>query len=278
MEIRQSSEIDILNRQIGSEYVTIDGHKIFRLVWSESIFENRYGTFREFSESGLFIREVTEVKKVRKYNYIHNRWIFEAWAPGNITANPETPDAINGDYVPVYVFEDGGGNYLPPNEKVVRFLIANFYGRVKKDEVPSEEYLEQREIGRTIESMDDHPSWFQTRPGAARNAIWYSGGIPKWHQRRATFSDESFIQEQALKDIEAEAKERARQRAMEEKQRIREARLLEQQVEEERQREYEREIRKEAKIAQELEREQEFVEHQPTPEPIVITKSPMHRG
>lgn len=187
MEVR-FSEIEMLNDRIGNEYMSIDGRRLFRIIWSESAFENRHGTFREFTESGLFIREVTETRRVRKYNYIHNRWIFEAWAPGNLTANRELPDATNGDYVPVYVFENKRGEYLPPNEKVVRFLIAAVYGKVKRDEVPSQAYLEEREIQQQVESMDDHPSWFQTRPGEARNAIWYPGIVPEQY-RRATFSE-----------------------------------------------------------------------------------------
>lgn len=198
-----SEEIDALNRKIGSEYITLDGHQIFRLVWSESIFENRHGTFREFTESGLFVREVTETRRVRKYNYIHNRWIFEMWAPGNLTANRETPDAINGDYVPVYVFEDRGGHYLPPNEKVVRFLISALQGKVKKDEVPSREYLEQREIGAMEESMDDHPAWFQTRVGPGRNAIGF--------ERRATFARDLF-DNTSLRRAEFSARELMRER------------------------------------------------------------------
>ena len=177
------TEIEQLNSRIGAEYMSIDGRALFRLIWSENAFENRRGTFREFSDSGLFIREVTEVRRVRKYNYIHNRWIFEAWAPGNLTANVETPDTVNGDSVPVYVFEDRHGGYLPPNEKVVRFLIAAVYGKVRRDEIPSQEYLEEKEIQRVEDSLDDHPAWFQTRPGATRNAIW----LPEY--RRATFSE-----------------------------------------------------------------------------------------
>ena len=183
------TEIEQLNSRIGSEYRSIDNRALFRLIWSENAFENRHGTFREFTQSGLFIREITEVRKVRKYNYIHNRWIFEAWAPGNLTANPETPDAHNGDYIPVYVFENKNGEYLPPNEKVVRFLIAALHGKIKKDEAPSREYLEERHIQTLEDSLDDHPSWFQTRTGPTRNAIWYAGGVPQWDYRRATFSD-----------------------------------------------------------------------------------------
>ena len=179
------TEIEQLNARIGAEYRSIDGRALFRLTWSENAFENRHGTFREFTEQGIFLREVTEVRRVRKYSYIHSRWIFEAWAPGNLVANPETPDAINGDYVPVYVFEDKSGSYLPPNEKVVRFIIAAMHGKVRKDQIPSQEYLEEREIQQTVDSMDDHPAWFQTRPGESRNAIWYKGSAPSWETRRA---------------------------------------------------------------------------------------------
>lgn len=200
MDIR-FSEIEQLNAKIGYEYRSLDNRALFRLIWSESAFENRYGTFREFTESGIFIREVTETRRVRKYNYIHNRWIFEAWAPGNLTANRETPDAYNGDYVPVYVFENKNGEYLPPNEKVVRFLIAAVYGRVKKDEIPSQAYLEEREIQASVASMDDHPSWFQTRPGEARNAIWYPG------IDRDRFRERKAIKREIERELEIEREE-----------------------------------------------------------------------
>lgn len=97
------------------------------------------------------------------------------FAPGNITRSPELPDAGNGDYVPVYVFESGTGFYLPPTRKVVEFLISCLEGKVKRDELPSEEYLQEREVGDFIEQMDDHPNWFQTRPGDTRNAIFFKG-------------------------------------------------------------------------------------------------------
>lgn len=193
MEVR-FSEIEELNNRIGNEYMSIDGRRLFRIIWSESAFENRHGTFREFTESGLFIREVTETRRVRKYNYIHNRWIFEAWAPGNLTANRELPDATNGDYVPVYVFENKRGEYLPPNEKVARFLIAAVYGKIKKDEIPSQAYMEEKEIQAQVESMDDHPSWFQTRPGEARNAIWYPGIVPEKHREPPKLMKQSDLQ------------------------------------------------------------------------------------
>jgi hypothetical protein len=169
------TDVEIINAWLQGQYQTLENRPVYRLVWSEDIFENRLGTFRTFTPSGLFLRETTGVRKVRKYNYIHHRWIFEMFAPGNITRNPETPDASSGDYVPVYVFESGTGIYLPPTRKVVEFLISCLEGRVKRDELPSDEYLEDKELQAVEESLDDHPNWFQTRPGETRNAIFFEG-------------------------------------------------------------------------------------------------------
>jgi hypothetical protein len=171
------TDVEIINDWLSNQYRTLENRPVYRLVWSEDIFENRLGTFRIFTESGLFIREVTEVRKVRKYNYIHHRWIFEIFAPGNITRNSETPDAENGDYVPVYVFESGTGIYLMPTRKVVEFLISALEGKIKRDELPSDEYLSEREIQAVEDSLDDHPNWFQTRPGDTRNAVFIKSPI-----------------------------------------------------------------------------------------------------
>lgn len=177
----ENTEVRLINEWLCREYLTIDRKPLYRLIWSDKLFENRFGTYRDFTEGGLFIREVTETRKVKKYSYIRERWIFEKWAPGNLTANRETPDAINGDFIPVYVFEDKNGNFLPPNRKVIQFLINYMNGQVKRDDIPSQEYLEAKEIQQEVDSMDTHPL-FQTRPGDARDSIGYNKNLKgrKW--------------------------------------------------------------------------------------------------
>ena len=164
---------ELLNTYLKSQGKTLTGEYLYRLIWSEKALERRKGLFRDFTESGLFIREVIEVRLTKKYNYIKDRWILEKWAPGELTRNPETPDAVNGDYIPVYVFEDKDGNYLQPTEKVLRFIINCIDGKVNKDARFDEKYLEEKGIAQTVESFDDHPSWFKTS-GDARNAIGYT--------------------------------------------------------------------------------------------------------
>lgn len=174
--VLENSDIARINKSIAHEHRTIDNRPKFRIVWSDKIYENRYGTFNDFTESGLFIRTVTEVRRVRKYAYIFERWIMEMWAGAELMSNKETPDVINGDYVCIYVFEDSKGNPLPVTEKVIKFLINFFFGKIEQDYVPSQEYLDAKDIERQVDSMDTHPI-FQTRSGDARNAVAYDRNL-----------------------------------------------------------------------------------------------------
>jgi hypothetical protein len=72
------TEVQILNKRLEKEGLSITGEVIYRLVWSNRIFENRFGNFRDFIEgTNILIREVKETRLVRKYNYINERWILE---------------------------------------------------------------------------------------------------------------------------------------------------------------------------------------------------------
>jgi hypothetical protein len=164
-----------LNKFLKEQGTSLTGQVIYRLVWSEDVFENRHGLFRDFTESGLFIREVVETRKVKKYNYVRNRFILEKWAPGNLTANSETPDTMSGDYLPIYVFEDKSGKFLSPNRKVLEFLINYMNGRINKDEKIDPRILEEKEIKYTMETFEDVPD-FRTS-GVIRNAVAYTRGL-----------------------------------------------------------------------------------------------------
>ena len=155
---------------------SITGQQMYRVVFSDDQMEHRHGTFRDFTESGLFIREITETRLTRKYNFIHGRYIFEKWAPGELTQCPETPNAKNGDYICVYVFEDKDGKSLLVTIKSVMFLLNVLKGnRVEKDEVPSQEYLEAKQEEEDIISMDTHPVF--STSGPTRNAVAYTRGL-----------------------------------------------------------------------------------------------------
>lgn len=171
-----SVNISNLNKWLMENYKTPYNKPLFRIVWSNTEFEYRKGTYRDFDESGIFLREVTEVRLTRKYSYIHERYIFEKWAPGNISKSEEIPGSEQGDYIPVYVFESSKGKELPVTRKVCEFLVGFDMGNVEQDYIPSEEYLEEKEVQNQIATMDTHPEWFSTY-GPSRNAIAYVKGL-----------------------------------------------------------------------------------------------------
>jgi hypothetical protein len=150
---------------------TVTGKTKFRLVWSEDILENRKGEFNEFYGQ-IYLRTIRGVRELKKYNYIHNRYILEGWKDDDLSFNGEVPDAKGGDYIPIWVFEDKNGNPLPVTHKILTFLIAAIQGRVRKDDEISEKEADEKEIQAQIDSFDDHPGWLKTS-GPARNSVAY---------------------------------------------------------------------------------------------------------
>ena len=168
------TDVENLNKYLISQGLSEDNKPLFRLVWSDGIYEHRHGLFRDYVlGTNILIREVTETRLVRKYNYINQRWILEKWAPGNLTYTKEIPGTESGDYIPVYVFEDKNGDYLPPNMKVLNFILAFLRGQIRKEDIPSQEYLDEKEIQLIEDELGNHPT-FSTH-GAARNSIAYRG-------------------------------------------------------------------------------------------------------
>lgn len=149
------TEVELINRWLSDQGKNLRGEPIYRLVWSDDLYEFRHGTFRDFY-GNLFLREVTETRRTRKYGYIQERFIFEKWAPPEIAFSRELPESINGDYIPVFVFEDKNGKYLKPTLKVVEFLV-----RVCKDEVridrtpvPTSEEIDRRAYEHFYDAID----------------------------------------------------------------------------------------------------------------------------
>lgn len=95
---------------------------LYRLVWSEAEYEWRRGVFNEFDGATL-IRSITGTKLVRKYNYIHDRWIFEKWLPPEVAFDEDLPKSREGSYEPLYVFQDNRGNALPVIRAALEFII-----------------------------------------------------------------------------------------------------------------------------------------------------------
>lgn len=103
-----------LKSKFGSEF---DGKTKFRIVWSTDETEKRLSTFRDYTENGIFLREVTEVREVRKYPGDKDKWILEK------TVQYSMPGLENHNgYEPVWVFQWADESYQEPNWRAVNLL------------------------------------------------------------------------------------------------------------------------------------------------------------
>lgn len=123
METTES--IDSLNRQLVDLYGidTVSGQAMWRIVWSEDQFEHRLGTYDDYTESGIYLRTVTEVRYVPKYRqWIQNKYVLE-----RLVVIPEINagdlPAARMSYEPMYPFETSSGKYLPPRIDACQFIV-----------------------------------------------------------------------------------------------------------------------------------------------------------
>lgn len=123
MELTES--VDSINRQLVDLYGidTITGDAIWRIVWSEDQFEHRFGTYDDVTESGIYLRTVTEVRYVPKYR----QWIKERYVLERLVVIPEINSgdlpATKVSYEPMYSFQTDAGVYLPPSIIACKFII-----------------------------------------------------------------------------------------------------------------------------------------------------------
>lgn len=134
------------------------GEPLFRLVWSTTQRELRYGTYNEFYHD-LFVRTVTGVREVPKYPFLVDRWVLEMWRPPEMVICEELPESKNGLYEPLYVFEDGDRNPLPLNLKVVEIIVKTMLGRhrkasyIEKDIATDLKERDEKDIERDVEFL-----------------------------------------------------------------------------------------------------------------------------
>ncbi len=146
-------EVGNTNKEIrylfGHSYV---GHSHFQVVWSNDQFENRYGEFEIFS-GPIFLRTEIGVRRVKKYNYLEDRWILERLFDNvpNITGI-----MANFTYEPLFVFQDNKGNYLEPVFRAVFLLVQQaLYGP------PKERITESSMKDREKKELDDDIEFIQ---------------------------------------------------------------------------------------------------------------------
>lgn len=105
----------------------VNGLPIWRVSWGPSQFEKQHGTFNDFTESGIFLREVTEVREVPKYAYLNPVYVLEMLmaVPVNnqhqLISGPLTYECMH-----PYMHKINN-TYLPLNWEFTEWVIDCFY-------------------------------------------------------------------------------------------------------------------------------------------------------
>ena len=172
-------DIKIINRLLAERFGKLyDGRPIFRVVWSEDEFENRFGKYSVYA-GHVFMRQEVGMMRVKKYrNIAQERFVFErlitiAKLPQEIVQ--ENPEAVKGSYEPLHVFKFppdaiDNGVYVKPSwnacESLAYFAL---YGRVKSASERKDDQLlaEKKEYDQDIDRIKD--------AGSAMDAALFAG-------------------------------------------------------------------------------------------------------
>jgi hypothetical protein len=115
--------LEYINYKLGREFGKFDdGRQFFRVVFTEDQYEMQHGNFIDRTSSGIFIREVTETRQVKKYPWIKEKYILEGLRVIPVENMNDLP-GTKLSYEPVWVFEDKNQKYLPPKMDVCRIVI-----------------------------------------------------------------------------------------------------------------------------------------------------------
>ena len=156
-ETLYDSGIDRINQQLVEKYgLEVSSRRpIFRVIHSNTTTERRLGDFHDFTNSGIFIRTVREVREVLKYAYLRDTWILErlTWVGGG---NPELPEAKGYEYETVWAFRDKHGNPLYPHFNIIVLMLDIMINGPKEKKTESDyEYEEQQKMLKESEQYFD---------------------------------------------------------------------------------------------------------------------------
>lgn len=123
-------EIDNINRRLADNYGLDIGsnNPKFRIVWSTAQREVRFGTYTDLSDSGTFLREVTEARNVEKYPFNPDAWVLER-LQGNDN-NKELVARIS--YEPIWIYGAANSDPNPDWEHTIRLVHANLFIEKRK--------------------------------------------------------------------------------------------------------------------------------------------------
>lgn len=128
MDFNKVEEVSIINSHLERIHHRhpVKNLPNFRLVWANDQLETRNGTFTITTDAGIFLREESGIKQVKKYPFYEDLWVIERLIP-----NPHQ-DVIGEDYVyePIYTFK------IFPIWRAVEFLLRALFNPEFRKQTP----------------------------------------------------------------------------------------------------------------------------------------------
>lgn len=136
--------IETLNKRLIEYYSYFEAElPNYRLVFSDDQYEVRLGDYTDYSEEGIFLREVTEFRNVKKYPFIKHKWILEKCLPSNSNAL-----VTKVSYESIWTFGKMGDPYgepIFPKWIALQFIIDNIHKNMERISNPFPKYTMKAE-------------------------------------------------------------------------------------------------------------------------------------
>lgn len=185
--------VDFVNQYLAQKYGKFDDNRPkFRLIWSSTQMEKRFGVFA-YSSNGIDFGTVEEEREVPKYSYCMDRWVLE-----QLCVNEAIPAEIRSQtlvsYEPRWVFWNGeNGDYVEPNIDFIDmccYLIMN--KTLKGHKATEQELLAQKRAASAKMQAELREKLDNELPDTA-NALVNGEGValnhPNFPERKQTSGD-----------------------------------------------------------------------------------------
>ncbi len=133
---------------------TLSNLPLWRVSWAPAQFNKQFGTYRDFTESGIFIREVTEVRERPKYDYLGDLYILEMLMVIPEVNRRDLPTG-NMSYECMHPYMHAVNNtYLPLNWEFTEWVVDCYYAGIGNKSLRKYVADDGTEVDKNLKGME----------------------------------------------------------------------------------------------------------------------------